>query len=114
MFIIKVIGMSENTRFLLFLFSSATSLLTATGKPRLAIAIRRVKVGVINMYTPVPSVLSVLARTIFINMLIIFVSILPIVSIITDFMNLFFFMFNFMFFKNYLYVFSLKRFIFII
>ena len=67
-FSIRIIGMSENTSLLLFLAFSATNLLIATGNPKLAIAIRRVNVGVISIYIPVPSVFKVRANTIFINM----------------------------------------------
>ena len=96
-FKIRDIGITEKTRFLLFLFSSATSLLMATGKPRLAIAINKVKVGEINIYRPVPSVPRSLAKTIFINILIILVINPPIVKIKTDFINVFFFILDNMF-----------------
>lgn len=96
-FIINVIGINENTKFLLFLVSSDTNLLMATGKLSPEMAIRSVNVGIIIMYSPVPSVPRILAKTILINMLIIFVIKLPIVSNITDFMNLFFIFNNMIF-----------------
>ena len=49
MFNASDIGIRENTKFLLFLLFSATSLLMATGNPKLASAISRVNVGVISM-----------------------------------------------------------------
>ena len=45
----REIGITEKTRFLLLPFSSATSLLMATGKPNWARAIKRVKVGETNI-----------------------------------------------------------------
>lgn len=89
----KEIGITEKTKFLLFLFSSATSLLIATGKPNWARAIKSIKVGDISMYNPMPSVPISLAKTIFINMLINLVIAPPIISIIADLIKMFFFIF---------------------
>ena len=48
-FMIRAIGIIEKTRFLLFLVSSATSLLIATGNPNCDIAIKRLNVGIKSM-----------------------------------------------------------------
>ena len=45
----KAIGIEEKTRFLLFLVSSATSLLIATGNPNWEIEINKLNVGIISM-----------------------------------------------------------------
>jgi hypothetical protein len=46
----KAIGMEEKTKFLLFLVSSATSLLIATGNPNCEIEINKLNVGIISIY----------------------------------------------------------------
>lgn len=96
MFKARDMGITEKTKFLLFLVSSATNLLIATGKPNWASAISKTKVGDINIYIPMPSVPISLAKTIFINMLIILVRKPPIKSNITDFKKMFFFILKYM------------------
>ena len=100
MFKAKDIGMTEKTKFLLFLVSSATNLLIATGKPNWAKAISMTKVGDINIYIPMPSVPISRAKTILINMLIILVKNPPIKSKITDFKKIFFFILEYMLLKK--------------
>ena len=97
-FNIKDMGITEKTKFLLFLVSSATSLLIATGNPNWASAISITKVGDINIYIPMPSVPINLARTILINILIILVIKPPIKRRITDFKKIFFFLLEYMLF----------------
>ena len=100
MFNEREIGITENTKFLLFLVSSATSLLIATGKPSCARAISITKVGDINIYIPIPSVPINLAKTILINILIILVMKPPINNKMTDFKKIFFFILEYMLLKN--------------
>ena len=95
-FKINEIGMTEKTKFLLFLVSSATSLLIATGNPKLANAINKTKVGDISIYMPIPSVPISLAKTILINMLIILVMKPPINNKMTDFKKMFFLILEYM------------------
>ena len=100
MFKASDIGITEKTKFLLFLVSSATNLLMATGKPNWAKAISMTKVGDINIYIPMPSVPINLAKTIFINMLIILVIKPPINNKMTDFKKIFFFILEYMLLKK--------------
>ena len=81
--------MMEKTKFLLFLFSSATSLLMATGNPNPASDINSIKVGDISIYNPMPSVPISLANTIFMSMLISLVIAPPIIKIIVPFIKMF-------------------------
>ena len=100
MFKANDIGITEKTRFLLFLLSSATNLPMATGKPNYAALDCMMKVGDINIYIPMPSVPISRAKTIFINMLIILVKNPPIKSKITDFKKIFFFILEYMLLKK--------------
>lgn len=93
---ISDMGIIEKTKFLLFLLSSATSLLMATGNPNWAIDISNIKVGDINVYIPIPFVPINLAKIILINILIILVINPPIKSNITDLKKELFFIQNIM------------------
>ena len=86
----KAIGMEEKTKFLLFLVSSATSLLIATGNPNCEIEINKLNVGIISIYVPIPIVPKFLVITILIIIPSNLVMIPPKSSINVDFINLFF------------------------
>lgn len=86
----KAIGSDEKTRFLLFLVSSATNLLIATGKPNCDIEISKLNVGIISMYVPIPIVPKFLVIVILITIPSNLVITPPRSNIIVDLMNLFF------------------------
>ena len=93
----KDIGIIEKTKFLLFFVSSATSLLIATGKPKLAKVINKTKVGDTKATKPMPSLPRYLAKTIFLIMLTNLETKPPKISKITDLIKTFFFILKFIF-----------------
>ena len=87
---VKVTGIIENTKFLLFLLSSDTNLEIAVGSPKDAMEIKSEKVGRTSIYIPRPSRPNFLDIITLINILIILVITLPINNIKVDFKRLFF------------------------
>ena len=75
---------------LLLFFFSDTNLVIAVGTPKLHSVIKRLKVGRTNIYSPIPSVDTVLVKTILIIIPRILVINPPIIRIIVDLINLFF------------------------
>ena len=90
-------GIIPSTIFLLFLVFSETSFDIAIGSDRVAMVMKRVYVGIISMYSPIPSTPIILVVIILIIILSIFVINPPIIRIIVDFIN-FSFIVNCMFF----------------
>ncbi len=85
---ISMMGIIDNTNFLLLFFPSLTSLDMATGNPKEHNVINRLKVGSIKEYIPIPLVEMALVKAILIIIPNIFVIIPPISKIIVDFIKL--------------------------
>lgn len=94
---ISAMGIIPSTIFLLFLVFSETSFDIAIGSDRVAMVMKRVYVGIISMYSPIPSTPIILVVIILIIIPSIFVINPPIIRIIVDFIN-FSFIVNCMFF----------------
>ena len=86
----KVIGIVDNTIFLLLLVFSLTSFDIEVGRPNVDKVINKLKVGITNIYCPIPSVDTTLVKTILITILSILVIKPPIIKIIVDLINLLF------------------------
>ena len=93
--IIRIKGIIEKNKFLLFLFSSEISFDSANGRPNRLQLINKEKVGNISIYNPIPSAPINLAITIFIIIPRILVIKPPINNIIVD-LIIFSFIINFM------------------
>lgn len=103
------IGIKENTKFLLFLLSSAINLEIAIGNPNPARVIIKEKVGIIIIYSPMPSVVNNLDIIIFIIIPNILVIKPPIIKIKVVLIKVVFFILDYMFFFNkYLYKYFFK------
>lgn len=81
------IGIIPSTTFLLFLLFSETSFDIATGRDNVAIIMNNPYVGIINIYSPIPSIPIILVVIILIIILSIFVINPPIIRIIVPFIN---------------------------
>ena len=86
----KVRGIKGKTIFLLFILFSLTNFDIAVGSPIEQRVIKRLNVGNIREYVPIPSVFIALVKLIFIIIPNILVMKPPIIKIIVDFINLFF------------------------
>ena len=82
-----IIGIREKISVLLLTLSSAITLLMATGRDKVQRVIKRLKVGSINIYIPIPSVPIILVAMILIIIPNNLVNPPPIIRIIVDLIN---------------------------
>jgi hypothetical protein len=86
----REIGIIDNTNFLLFVLFSLTNLEIDTGIPKVQRVIKRLNVGRINIYNPIPCSVMLLVKTILIIIPKTLVIIPPNIRIKVDLTNLLF------------------------